>query len=530
MASNNNPTMSTLNFVMAIPGQQPFAPTTFNNNTNNNNNNNANSNEPSLEALESELFPSFEVLFRALNAAARRLGFYASIRRSSNKGADGVFRRYDLECSEGRSLGTSASGKRHSGSLRKNCGWRAKAVFYYRVNAWQLILIEKEHTHPLDPEQAWYLAGHRRLDRSEDVIARITHYAKQRQMTASDILSHIRAEFPNIAITLSDIKNLTRTIKKDDDVAEPLSPMQAFLNRVKSSPGVIHRIYQQENQDDGNFERLFWTYPYCLDEWRLSPEIWFVDYKYKTSDFDMPLLQIWGTTSMHTTFPIAYFLLRGDKEACFSWAFEVIESVRIEYGIPRPKVIITDYDKPLKRACTRVFDDVQQQICLWHVMKNVAFQTKRRWAGSLDGTSLGKQGGDTSYLRDEDPEYENRKFDVNAANHDRHACSAAPRLLQADDQSQRLISSRNVKPSLPGQAPPGFGRKWLDNADGFLCAWSAVVYADTEHSFWEEWNTLMREFPGQASKLAAIYSHVICLILPCRPHQLCQRGLSAFSL
>ena len=35
-------------------------------------------------------------------------------------------------------------------------------------------------------------------------------------------------------------------------------------------------------------------------------------------------------------------------------------------------------------------------------MKNVAFNTKKKWVGLLEGTVLGEQGPDGSHLRDDD--------------------------------------------------------------------------------------------------------------------------------
>lgn len=54
-------------------------------------------------------------------------------------------------------------------------------------------------------------------------------------------------------------------------------------------------------------------------------------------------------------------------------------------------------------------------------------------------------------------------------------------------------------------------RKWLNNADGFLYAWAAVVYASTEEQFWDEWGILMKEFRDQLGKFLCISSESIPL-------------------
>lgn len=59
-------------------------------------------------------------------------------------------------------------------------------------------------------------------------------------------------------------------------------------------------------------------------------------------------------------------------------------------------------------------------------MKNVAFNTKKRWNRSLEGTSLGEQGTASSHLRDDD--------DIN----DDSSALVASRLLNKEDRNRHL--------------------------------------------------------------------------------------------
>ena len=132
----------------------------------------------------------------------------------------------------------------------------------------------------------------------------------------------------------------------------------------------------------------------------------------------MLLLQIYSLTYIYTTFNIAYYLLSSEKEGYFTQVLDILQFLLTDYKIPCPQVIIIDFDKAFKKACRRVFNsDVQYQICLQYVIKNVVFNTKKKQVGSLEGTSLGEQGSDGSYLREED----NSEFDVNPVNFDKSA-------------------------------------------------------------------------------------------------------------
>ncbi|KAK5651104.1 hypothetical protein OQA88_13286 [Cercophora sp. LCS_1] len=171
--------------------------------------------------------------------------------------------------------------------------------------------------------------------------------------------------------------------------------------------------------------------------------------------------------------------------------------------IATPSVIVTDYDKAFKRALRLVFEDVQHQICLWHVMKNVAFNTKKRWKGQLEGTALGERGDAGSHLPGEcSPEAlteEGGDFAISSANYNDIARRAGTRLLRGKDRDHHLRTTvknpHNKK--LGGRTPPGSNRKWLNNTDGILSASETVVYANTEQEFWSEWRLLKSKFTEQ---------------------------------
>jgi hypothetical protein len=142
------------------------------------------------------------------------------------------------------------------------------------------------------------------------------------------------------------------------------------------------------------------------------------------------------------------------------------------------------------------------------MMKNVSFNTKKKWIGTLDGTALGERGSDGSPLRNKDqsvPTDHQDPFNMaeNPANQDRVAGQVAARFLNSEDRLQRLGEGvRNPNSTtMVGRAPAGQGCKWLPNADGILATWSAVVYRDTEDQFWEEWRVLMAKFEDQERKI-----------------------------
>jgi hypothetical protein len=88
------------------------------------------------------------------------------------------------------------------------------------------------------------------------------------------------------------------------------------------------------------------------------------------------------------------------------------------------------------------------------------------------------------------------------ADNSRIAVNVATRLLESSDQSIHLGSPvRNANTVILQEQSTGSSRKYVDNPDGILLAWKAVVYADTEDNFWAAWTLLKAEFLEQPGKL-----------------------------
>lgn len=90
----------------------------------------------------------------------------------------------------------------------------------------------------------------------------------------------------------------------------------------------------------------------------------------------MPLFQITGMTAVHTTFNVAFCLVSREDVATFKWVLMRLKSTAEAAAIALPKVLLIDFNKALKKAVRVVFNVVLQQICLWHILKNVVLNIK----------------------------------------------------------------------------------------------------------------------------------------------------------
>ena len=107
----------------------------------------------------------------------------------------------------------------------------------------------------------------------------------------------------------------------------------------------------------------------------------------------MPLLECTGITNVDTNFTAWICLLSDEAEESYKWALTQFRKLLDDVGIPGPEVILSDFDVAFKNAAGVVFPAAKQQLCLWHIMKNVLMNIRKKWIGTLDGTRIG--GWDT---------------------------------------------------------------------------------------------------------------------------------------
>lgn len=250
--------------------------------------------------------------------------------------------------------------------------------------------------------------------------------------------------------------------------------------------------------------------------WRLNPEFLSGDATYNVDNFGMPLFQLNGVTSTHSTFNIYWALLGGESAETFYWVLDTIKQVAMDYKIQLPSVIISDYDMGFQKAAYAVFPTnrlhgqpgTKHQLCLWHVLKNVAHNVKKKWNGSLEGTYLGETGSiKGSGIRgegirnthDRDPE----EYRVDGVV-DVGAAILATNLLEPADRLQRSANAhKDPHKKLPanyGRAPRDSERSYTNDADGIVCLIRDYIYRriDDHDSFWEEGK---KEFPDQPETL-----------------------------
>jgi hypothetical protein len=93
----------------------------------------------------------------------------------------------------------------------------------------------------------------------------------------------------------------------------------------------------------------------------------------------MPLLNVVGINSLHKNFNVAHGLSLQETEEAFHWHLSCLQSLQTAHSIADPGVIISDFCRGFKKAALRVFPKTPQQLCVWHIMKNVNHHASKKW-------------------------------------------------------------------------------------------------------------------------------------------------------
>ena len=243
--------------------------------------------------------------------------------------------------------------------------------------------------------------------------------------------------------------------------------------------------------------------PWRLERWSENWEVLSIENTYKTNQFNMPLVQVIGVTGVNMAFNVSWALLKEECEESQRWYLDQPRRLTMVRQIRIPFVIICDCDNAFRATRREVFPEAATQLCLWHVMKNVAYRVKLKWHGSLEATELGRRmaargrekakGGPVA----KDSRGVDRSWDRGRAVGGRRP--NARRWLSSTTYCAS-VSSAGAAPKLPG-------RTYADNGDAMLQAWKDIVYAPTEGDFNDAWNRLQREFMDQPGRLPRIRDH-----------------------
>lgn len=411
--------------------------------------------------------PSVEQLFARVNSFAKSNGF--GVIKANGAIRPGRRSRYAFQCDRyGTQRPTRGAGLRKRKSRKAGCKWKITAESLPE-NGFQWTLrhfadeAHHQHNHRASADAAAHPV-HRRLTSPVKSVVQLS--SRQVGIRARDIGGIVRGHFPESVFTQRDIYNARAQIHREQLGGYSSTAALIKLFDEKDIPYVV----QWAEDEPDRLVGLVWTLPYCIRMWRRFSEVISFDNTYNTNRFKLPLFQVTGQTCLGSVFNAAFGLIDNERLEGFRFLAYGVRALLDKHDVRPPDVIITDFDKQMKRALEEAFADAQQQLCIHHINSNVLLQGKRRWVYSSTNSSTGEESSSDEH-------------DATLNLQDRQA-------VQASERPDETTAEGEQSQPIP------------HDYHGVLVAWKQVVFAETEMEHEKAWEFLCKQFGDQRAILA----------------------------
>jgi hypothetical protein len=382
-------------------------------------------------------------------------------KRGENKGE---YTRYELFCDRNGIPQSRSTGLRRSASRKCSCNWKGYAV---RSSEGWLYRNYSEGLHHNHPASSHPSAHPQHRKRNKEVLKTIAKAAGHPGIRAREVGSIVADQHPETSLTDKDIYN-TRAILRREELGgrSPTGALIALLDEEK----IPYKVKWEDDRKE-MLVGLVFTFPDLMEMTARNWEVVSADMTYKTNVFNYPLFQVTGMTACNTIYNSFFGVIDNEKRGAFDWLCTAMKELREEHKIKEPLVFITDQCKEMKGALSEIFPNTQQQLCIFHVIKNVLANAKKKFNKKVEIDSDDEEGDDDALSAEE--------------------LAALARLrIQARDEipgTARLI---------PVEIP--------HNHHGVEALFKAMVYARTEDDFFKASSVLKTEFADQPAILRYI--------------------------
>jgi hypothetical protein len=405
---------------------------------------------------------------------AAQAGFGIYKRRSANYLKDFGPTRIDISCARDAIRTSRAHGSRQTSTTKCGCPWAATAKALAQNNRkWSL-----EIRPGFDCHENHLPAGSREDIRSlrkfkPDHIAYIATYDNKPSIRAREIATQLRERFPGIIFTRQDLRNARYQLRKA--ASQGYTPIQSAIKDLDDRHIRYEIRYSTEEPDKP--EGLFWSDPWCEEQWVKYPWVQMYDNTYNTNNKRLAFFQIVGVNHFGLAFSCAFGMINNERQDGFDWLADMVDLHRQKIGAIAPSITITDYDRAMKAALAQIFPQATPQLCIFHVNKNVVLHIKKKW-DPKEADKLRHTQGQATQTQPIEPRDEKTVDDDD---------------FGVVNRMNRISESLTELGSLPSTVE--YSR------DGFYKLWEHVMYSATLDKHRDAYQSLHHHFSGQTAIL-----------------------------
>jgi hypothetical protein len=399
---------------------------------------------------------SIQELQEQFNEWAREEGF-AVIRANGRNKQDGEYSRYDLRCDRYGLPRPSLSVGLRSVASRK-CGCKFRATAARSVAGWILHRHTDPASHSHNHGQSLNASSHPQHRKiSAETRKTIADLSKHTAIRAREIRAVVSDHDATSVLTRRDIYNARATLRHE--ALNGRTPSGALIHIFDDMKSEFHLDYRVQWEDDKQtrFLGLVFGFVGSIGFQYNFPELGFIDMTYNTNVQGLPLYHFACITATGQAVNTIFGVIDNEKKESFVFLLQATKELleAADPPIPDPLVLLTDYCKEMKAAVEEVFPNTQQQICMFHILKNVRLNAAKKFKRPRDPSS-----DDEEF--DDDDEFDNEVLTVT---------------------ERAALAQRLERESSGVSAVPGPPRKISHDAQGVHDMFQLMVYAVDEPSF-----------------------------------------------
>ncbi|XP_062190533.1 protein FAR1-RELATED SEQUENCE 6-like isoform X1 [Phragmites australis] len=309
------------------------------------------------------IFDSEEDAFQFYVAYGCHAGF--GITRRSNNTFDGFRYRSTFICSKGGQSRLRSGVTRPARKRGTKTGCKAKMIVKdaHFQNRWEVIVLELEHNHPLDPSLLKFKRHLKNSPFSQNPPRMSESEAPQSSSTAalsivgdSGITSSTQIEFK----TKIDRNRKLKLAEGD------LEALLGFFNKMQDQNPCF--FYSLDMNEQGQLRNVFWADAKSRSSYNYFGDVVAVNVTNFSDQYDMQFVSFVGTNHHAQPVLLGCGLLAGRSLGAYVWLFDTWLRCM---NAKQPHSIITNYCHDVAIAIRKVFPNARHRFCLWHILNEL---------------------------------------------------------------------------------------------------------------------------------------------------------------